>query len=680
VGRRSWSSGASPRSEGTLRVTLSRTVLRGLATRLHYPLAGAVTLFLALDSGGFFPGATGIAAAAIAVCLLLRITVAAQPFAGWSAAGAVAVGAFALYASWALLSSSWSGAGERALLEFDRALLYLLVVAFYATFPRVPGSLSIHLRWLLLAFTTVALVGLAARLAPDVSGVTEQLSAERLSHPLTYWNAVGIFCVVGFVLAVHLASARAEPGWMRALATAAVVPLVLAGYFTFSRGAIVCAALGLGVYLVVARPRGALATLVIAGAASAVAVSAAYGADLLSTANYDLGDGPAQGHRVAWITLGAAVAAAALRALVSPVERRFEAFEFGWPRLGGRRAALATAGLLVVGVALLLAAGAPERLGREIDAFAADGSVPETGDSRDRLTSRGNNGRVDTWRVGLEVAKRSPLVGSGAGTFRTEWLQRRESGEFLVNDAHSLYLETWAELGVIGLLWLGVGLALILGAPIARLRSPDGTAAAAVLAAGLALAVHAGIDWDWEMPALFVWLFATGGLLLAADGTRPPRAPSRFARVVGGLICLTLAITPVLVARSQAALDRSSAAFARGDCRSATDAALTSLDSLRLRAEPFAILGWCNLRAGRADLGVAAMRSAAARDPDNWQYAYGLAVAIAIAGDDPRRAALRSLRLNPLDVQTRRLVRALRGDNPRSWRRRAVTLPLPVDQ
>jgi hypothetical protein len=636
-----------------------------------------LTVYLALDAGGYFPGATGIATAVVAICLLLRITVAAQPFSGWSRAGAVAAGSFALYASWVLVSSSWSGAAERALIEFDRTLLYLLVLVFYATFPRVPGGLGIMLRWLLLSATAVVFVGLAARLFPDSLGVTEALSAERLSHPFTYWNAMGIFCAVGLLLGVHLASAREEPPWMRVLATAAITPLVLAGYFTFSRGAIVAAAIGLVIYLLAARPRGAAFTLVLAVPACAVVLREAYGADLLATPDYHLGEGPEQGRRVATVLIVASVVAGALRALAAPLERRIEGIEIRNPT---PRSAWAGAVVLVAAVAVLVAIGAPDRIGREIDAFAAGNALPETGDARDRLTSRGNNGRLETWRVGLEVGKGSPMTGSGAGTFRTEWLQRRESGDFLVNDAHSLYIETWAELGVVGVVLLGLVFALILGTAAARFRGPDRQAAAAVLGAGAALAVHAGIDWDWEMPSLFVWLFAAGGMLLAGDGRRTSRSPARLARVIAGLMCLVLAITPVLVAQSQSALDRSSAAFERGDCRTAIDAALASLGALRLRAEPFEILGWCNLRAGSTGLAQAAMRSAMARDPDNWQYPYGLAVARALSGADPRPAARRARRLNPLDAQTRRLARALRGDNPRSWRREAAKLPLPEDR
>ena len=67
-----------------------------------------------------------------ALCLLLvaRVTISEDPFAGWSAALAVMAFALALFAGWTLLSGDWSDAPGRALIEFDRALLYLLMLVF----------------------------------------------------------------------------------------------------------------------------------------------------------------------------------------------------------------------------------------------------------------------------------------------------------------------------------------------------------------------------------------------------------------------------------------------------------------------------------------------------------------------------------------------------------------------
>src|SRR6266508_1361348 len=87
-------------------------------------------------------------------------------------------------------------------------------------------------------------------------------------------------------------------------------------------------------------------------------------------------------------------------------------------------------------------------------------------------------------------------------------------GAAVVLDAHSLYLESLAELGP-------AGLALVLlafGLPLA-LRRRDALSAA-VLPAYLAYLVHAGLDWDWEMPAVTLFGLACGVALVAGSGRR----------------------------------------------------------------------------------------------------------------------------------------------------------------
>ena len=102
----------------------------------------------------------------------------------------------------------------------------------------------------------------------------------------------------------------------------------------------------------------------------------------------------------------------------------------------------------------------------------------------------------------------------------------------------------------------------------------------------------------------------------------------------------------------------------------ATDAALGSLDALSVQAEAFEVLGWCDARAGQPGLAVDAMRAARVRDPHNWQYAYGLAIAQALAGEDPRPSAALALRLNPREPLARKLVRDMRSKSEN--RRRAL--------
>jgi O-antigen ligase len=92
-----------------------------------------------------------------------------------------------------------------------------------------------------------------------------------------------------------------------------------------------------------------------------------------------------------------------------------------------------------------------------------------------------------------------------------------------VADAHSLYVETAGELGLIGLVALGM---LIAGIVISasRCMRADPALAAGALAAFVAWAVHAGLDWLWEMPAVSLVALALAALLVA-QAEAVPRQP-----------------------------------------------------------------------------------------------------------------------------------------------------------
>ena len=72
-----------------------------------------------------------------------------------------------------------------------------------------------------------------------------------------------------------------------------------------------------------------------------------------------------------------------------------------------------------------------------------------------------------------------------------------------------------------------------------RLLGPERQAHAAFLAAAIALLIHAQIDWDWEMPALFVWFVGAAGVV-CAGGRRAGawRWVGRPARMVAALGCM----------------------------------------------------------------------------------------------------------------------------------------------
>jgi hypothetical protein len=119
--------------------------------------------------------------------------------------------------------------------------------------------------------------------------------------------------------------------------------------------------------------------------------------------------------------------------------------------------------------------------------------------------------RASYWRVARGIAPTHLVTGSGAGTFGAIYAQRLPHGPPGRN-AHSLYLETLDELGIVGLVVLLGALSIPLVTGLTRSHP-----SAAALAVYVVFLLHAGIDWDWQMPAVTIAGLAAGAELLRID-------------------------------------------------------------------------------------------------------------------------------------------------------------------
>lgn len=639
----------------------------------------ALTVLLAFQSGGFFAGSPGLVATILAGLLVLRITLGEHPFHGLGVAAGVAIGAFALLAVWTLLSQHWSHSPSRALLEFDRTLMYLLALALFATFRRDPKRIRWQVRALALGIAIVAGLALSTRLLPHLLSIAPTPYVDRLSYPLTYWNALGSFTAIGLLLCFHMTSDAREPAAVRVLSAAATPILATTIFFTFSRGAIAAGTVGLIVYTIVARPRGLLSGIASVVPTGAGAVVAAYGADLLAGTRLMTPDALSQGRHVALIVGLCVVGAGVLRVLLLPLDAWASELRLdGRARVGSR---VGVAGIVVGLVALALALNAPAQISHQFHRFVHGNGVQTRTDLRQRLTDPSNNGRIPAWKVAIHEWRRHPAGGGGAGTYENVWAKHRPDNQHLIH-AHSLYAQILGELGLVGALLLVVVLVSILLAFARRARGPNRALYSALLAAGVAWALHAGFDWDWEMPAVTLWLFALGGGALASRRRRRHAAlpaPGRLPRVAIALGVVLLALVPVGIAVSQARLNESVAALTSHDCGRAIKRALASISVLSVRPEPFEVLGICDARLGEGTLGIQAMDAAVARDPDSWLVRYELALVRGAAGHDPRAAARAASQLNPRNKfvrQARDRFDATR--DPRRWRAIAITQFLPI--
>ncbi|HEX2449692.1 MAG TPA: O-antigen ligase family protein [Gemmatimonadales bacterium] len=639
-------------------------------------LAPAVlTLYFSFNAGGFFAGSTGMAATVLGVALVLRITLVEEPFVGAGRRLALAAGALGLFAAWTIASAFWSDGSARSIIEFDRALVYCFALVLFGCSALRRGTVARAQEVLAAALVVVCGAGLVTRVLPEVWTIGPNLANDRLSYPLTYWNAMGVIAALAATLLLHLTANVRSPAAVRVLAAGALPVVAGTLFFTFSRGGLAAAVVGLAAYVLVVRPRGLIPALLAAGPPTAIAVVFCYHADLLASANPTTSAAVAQGHDVALAVGLAALAAAGLRLLLLRLDRALAGARR--PRVGRRRGlalAAAGAGAAVVAFAAL---GGPGYASDQYDRFVSGESIDDSADLRSRFVNPANNNRLDHWQVAIDAFEREPLHGVGAGTYVHEWARERDS-LLKVEDAHSLYVEVLAELGVVGLALLVTALLALLAALAARCRGEGRQLWGVLLAMGMAWSVHAGLDWDWEMPAVTFWLFAFGGMALAQPGSRS-RQPRRFARVALSVACLALIVTPALMTVSQGQLNRSSRAFESGDCDRAIDAALASTRAVPVRPEPLEMVAYCDVRAGEEGLAVRMMQGAVDRDPRNWRTHYGLALARGAAGQDPRPEARRAFELNPRDPLTREAVALFRGiDSPEDWRRRALRARLPV--
>ncbi len=464
-------------------------------------LAGlAVTVAVSVADGGYFPRTWGwitislASAAAIALILRDRISL--------GRLDAVALAALPAAVGWIALSSAWSADPSQSLHEAERGLIYiaaLLAALLVAEREGLPG---------LLAGVAVGIAGvcgysLGTRLFPDERIAVDPVEGTLLIDPLGYANALGILAAVGVLLSLGFA-VRARAPLARALAAAAPALLLPTLYLTASRGAWIALAAGFGVAVLLDSGRTQLLATALAlapPAAGAVWLTARSPEIVDETAT--LSQAAHAGHRLAVaIALLAVVSAAAglAAARVGSALRRFRRPVLVAPALGA----------VLLGLAVFAALEVRGRLGD----------------------------RPDYWRVAWTEVERNPWLGSGAGTFERYWQLERPLGPGVL-DAHSLYLESLAELGPLG---LGV-LALALVVPLAAaVRARSARLAAAAAGAYVAYLVHAGLDWDWEMPAVtIVGLFCAAAVLAAARAAEgpPPITPRLRAALL--LACVALA-------------------------------------------------------------------------------------------------------------------------------------------
>jgi len=544
---------------------------------------------------------------------------------------AVLVGALGV---WIALSSIWSISTAATAREVERMLVYV-AVALAVAFVLRRGDAAGVLGGALVGIGLVSAYALATRLFPDrLDTYDDSIISYRLAEPLGYWNALGLLATIGLVVAVgFIAHARRTAVVLVAAAATPILATTL--YFTFSRGAWAALAIGLVVAITLdPRRLRLLWTAVVVAIPSAFCIGYASQQQALTTEDAPAAAAAREGHRVAVVLLVVVVAAALLGVAARAVSARV-----GVSRRARRGVDLALAGVAVVSAAaVFVAVGGPSGVTDRVR------SEPVTGaDLNGRLFNISANGRDETLDVAWESWRDRPVLGAGSGSFEYVWYEYRSS-KSVVRDAHSLYMETLTELGLVGLaLIVALPVLLLVGGIRARRHRfvPVGAAALVAWAAASAL------DWHWEMVGVTLTALLVGTVGLLASERGPVKALRGRARAVLILATTVLSVFAVWSLVGNQALFAAREALARKEWDDAADHARRAGALLFWSSEPDIVLG--DAAAGRGDRegALRAYRDAVAIDPRSWTAWLHLAQ---VARGAERAAAYERVRaLNPLE-------------------------------
>ncbi len=586
---------------------------------------------LALAGGGFDVSGRHIAGLAVWLVVVALLVLGAasnatlgRPF--YWASGLI--GGLALFSA---ISSLWSGSIELSVIEADRVLVYLSFFLAAFLIAQTEERRQRFAEGLTIAVTLVAFLGLGSRLLPHVLQVSDSLgTGARLRYPLGYWNANGATC--GIAVAMLLWTSR-QATWsvLRWFSVAAIPAVLLALYFTYSRGGLLALLVATGCLIALSHDRlWMLATLAIGalGVLPAILVVQARRSLADNVANQAAVD---QGVTVLLVLLAGIAAALLAFAVLRRLERNAG-------RDTGRVLALSRSPGFLKGVALTAVVGAVAvaiALGGHAWRQFSNPDLYFPANPEQHFGQLSGAGRYDFWRVAIDAFGEKPALGHGAGTYEFSWEQHR-SINLPVHDAHSLYLEAFAELGVVGGLLVLALVGILLWCGLSAWRAAQHPAReryAALFAAMLAFAIGAAFDWFWEIAALGAVFFLAGGVVVSArckqlsasGSTRGATvAGRRYGLAIGGLAVAWIAaialIGPLLVDRE---IKESQSEAAAGNIGSAIEHADTARSIEPWAASPYVQLGLLAAELqGEYPTAIARLTQAIHREDRNWQLYY----------------------------------------------------------
>jgi O-antigen ligase len=555
-----------------------------------WTLAFALVAYLALRDGGYDTAVRSEVGVAVWWIVLLGALVGLLP-ARIGRAGWVAIALLAGFAVWTGAALGWTEDTESTMVELGRLSAYLGVLVLAISLQGRAGARH-TINGLASAIGLITVLAVLSRLHPQAfppNGHLQVLdaSARKLSYPLNYWNGLAAFMAIGVPLLLAVAvGGRSLLG--QAIAAATLPISVLGIYLTISRGGVIELGAGLAAFLVLTPRRiEAAATALVSAAGGVLLVWAVHSRPALGT-GVPSAHAIQQGSRL--VVLAAIVCAGVglLQVALVLAARHYERPQrLRLSRPAAVRAVLAVATVVVVAAVAFVVPGHLEHAWQEFKKPIGAVVPHSEANVLDRLSAANGNSRYQFWQSAVHAMQTRPLTGIGPGTFQYWWAAHATQPGFIRN-AHSLYLETLAETGIIGLALLG-GLLLFLAALAVR-RSFAAPPAARewIAAAGAGLAaflVATAFDWVWQLAAIAATALVLGAVIVAGrDETQTARwvAPrwNRLGAAGASIVAIGAIAVPLA---GTLAIEHSQRAAAQGELGPAYQDALTAQ-----RLEPYA--------------------------------------------------------------------------------------------
>lgn len=647
-----------------------------MSRRAAAPAAFLIVLLLAAT---LYDGAYDVrhwGPVAIFALLLLATVVLVGSMRPLDRASAIAVAAIWGFAAWSVASAIWAPSVGLALEAGARNCFYaaLVTVALVA----VPGPREAR-RLGALIVGGIVLIGIVTLLRLYFDG-TLLVVAGRLDAPTGYRNATACLFAIPFWALLGVAATKSRNPSLRATTFAAATLTLGLAVMTQSRGALVGLVIGgvLALYIGpewIRRPWLAL----LAGLGMVLLwgpMLAAHRAFESGTVGVSTADIQTAAGALAFLVVNALI----IGLLFALLDGGLRAS----PQNMRHAKRVAAAGLIVGTIALVVGAitvaGNPiEFVDEKLQQFQ---KVPDRTEELERLISTGGE-RFDLWRVAVEDFTGRPVAGVGEGGYAPSYYARRATGRNLT-DPHSLPLAVLAETGLIGALLIGVFLAALLYAVLARggRASLPARRAAAGLAGGAGVVLgQALVDWIWLVPGVIGLGLLCLALSAVAVTPRPPaRTPAAAPRVrlllraaaATGLMVAALLVTAGVIADFHVGEARAAARNAPERALSEARAAgvLTPWAPIPRYLEAGALE-----RLGRVEEARAVLRETLERSGGSF-------VVKALIGDLERRAENKraaharyreALQRNPRDIGLRRMVQKTRSREAKQVRRSLTT-------